>query len=412
MDDSNHFIKKKKFTSFEQFLRFGALIFIYYLVFPQIITSIKMRQYGWDPSYLAFYWIVSIGILIVGSLIVWKYYHWLAQLVALPYFVYVGYLFTRYLIDQIWVLLPGLFIFHCLLAAIVILNILYILKKNLMNLIDIITKNKRSIETIPLKDSKIFSLALIFAIIWSSLYFWSYVGFGDTITISDYEQPQFKFSFWGDPLGTMKIDNYTTSEGEAILEKYEQLDSTFYIHLNERTLQKSTSYANYTQCLKKFAEYNIDIIIDIGPTNRKEVSTDFVTQWYLFEMNLTLNEVMDWFEAEDFTNIRGISFDVEGPKYDFLTNENTTRLMTNRTQYNYAVQEYQKMLDNFQLRFPGNETFLINMDGIIFDGLDGDYDLEIKQQTVGVELDWDYYGFMTYMVAGPDNPLNMIHILI
>ncbi len=398
------YIKKKKLTTFEQFLRFSALFFIFYLTYTQFAVLISMQTHDYDLAYTSFYWIVTIGILIVGSLIVWKYHHWLAQLVGIPYFVFTGFIFARYLIDQILYMVPGVFIYHCILAVFIILNILYLLKENILNIVEGIKQKKIAKDFQTVTKSKIFSLALIFAITWTSLYFWSYVGFNKEITIRDYQQEDLSFSFWGTPLSSLLIETYETPEAEALLEKYKELDATFYQGISDDALADPQKKSNYTATVKKFAEYDIDMIFDVSTINQKMDKGDFINQWYIDEVNDSLNAIMDWIEEEEFTNIRGISFDVEGPKYDYLTNENKTKMKTDVEQYYKALDAHQQMLDTFKERFPGNQTFLISMSGITLDYFDGDHDLDIKSQTVGTELDWDYYGFMTYMVPSKDHP--------
>ncbi|MHA1892808.1 MAG: hypothetical protein ACTSYS_17570 [Promethearchaeota archaeon] len=250
--------------------------------------------------------------------------------------------------------------------------------------------------------SKKYNVFALITMAWLSLACWSYFGFSQRYTIVDPHQEEFSYAFWGSPSGGLSyyydtIHNltwYNKTEMNEELALFSQLNATFYNTISITTLSNPATLANFALTLKEWEKYGLRFIFDITPLNNDTgtLQGDFVSYYYLNQMNETIRALMDWLEPLNLSNFRGISFDVEAPKY-------SANQPISREQYKKAIISYQGILDEFKSRFPSSQVHLIQMEGIMFDFYDNDHDLDISLRTVSVELNWDWFGFMTYHVS-------------
>lgn len=368
--------------------RIGLVAWAFYYFFPQFTANTLLGVHGVSFAYTGFYWLANGFIFAIILLVAWKYHHPLAQMAIFPVFAYVGYASTRLFIDEYIALNPGIVIFSGVVTALAILNLVLVIK----NMVRSFARKEWLPKMRTLKSSKVFKIAGLCSLAWFGMVSWSYFGFSQTYTVVDPGQANFSFAFWGSPSAGTNISHYSTPEGIAEMQRYQQLNASFYNTINVNTLSNNATLAIYEAMLNEWEPYNVSIIYDLTPLywNGTDWVGDYVSYHYVDEVNETLQMLMDWLEPLNLPNFRGISLDIEGPKDE----QNRSREL-----YETALEDFQSLLDEFKARFPNCTTQMIQMDGIIFDFYDGDHDLDVAQRTVSTALDWDYYGFMTYHVG-------------
>lgn len=260
------------------------------------------------------------------------------------------------------------------------------------------SKNKGSFK------SKALAVVGLFFLVWTPITCWSYFGFSQEITVSDpANNNDFKIDFYGLPFGSFDMAYYLTPEADAELSFYSNWDTTFIFDVWNQTLLNSVFMDLVADVIRKFGEYNIKVVFDVCPANfiaaGSGPNSDYTTYYYTKEINDTIDLIVDYIKDKELSNFRGISMDVEGPiyKYDNFGN----RQVVSYEKWAEAVISFQNKLDEFKALCPGNETFLIAMDGTLFDHYDDDFDLDVMQKTCSNPPQWDYYGYMTYNLGDP-----------
>ncbi|MBD3186108.1 hypothetical protein GF325_04705 [Candidatus Bathyarchaeota archaeon] len=449
------FGRKLKGIKFLDIARAGIVAWAAYFFTSRFIANILLQVHGVSVTYTAFYWLVDGFLLAITLLYAWKPRKLIAQVAMIGVFSYTGYAMTRLFIDQILVLHPAAAVVHGILVGFMALNLGYILGQVFKYLFSPSFRQKLSslrtdqvistsiigamvigflvtwiffgvanafpvyfiafivvsfvvvITLLSLKHrSKAYKIITAGTIVWLALTCWSYFGFSTPHVIEDPNQAEFSYAFWGSPSGGLYYYHnndynetwYGTPELDAELTMFSNLNATFYNTINiDRLGNASTEYynnlTNIELTLEEWESYGLNFIFDITPLNNEtgEPRGDYVSYYYLEQMNDTINVLMDWLEPLNLTNFRGISFDVEGPKYG-------DNQPISEAQYRRALVSYGGILSEFKSRFPDSSIHLIQMEGILFDFFDGDHDLDIGQRTVSTELEWDWYGFMTYHV--------------
>ena len=428
-------------------LRVGTLVWAGYYFCTMFASNILLHIHGMVFAYAGFYWLVNGFMLAIICLYAWKPRNILSKLAMIPVYIYLAYSWTRFFIDQYFVLNFPMIIVHLVLVVFALVNLLWIiigcfkylfsrrmyqkfrsfrarewfmiiiigffLASSLLiwllfgvasqfpvffiggliaGIIFVIAGLLYKHRTLKMK---IISISML---VWLFFTCWSYFGFSQRYMVSDPKQPEFSVAFWGSPSAGTNISHYSTPEGIEEMQKYQLLNATFYNTINYNTLQNNSKLAIYEQMIQAWEPYGVKIIYDLTPLNYDQdpPAGDFVSYYYLDQMNKTARALMDWLEPLNLSNFRGISFDVEGPKYK--TN-NSLPQEVSLAQYKAALKSYDGILAEFKSRFPNCTTQLIQMDGIIFDFYDGDHDLDIAQRTVSVEMEnWDWHGFMTYHI--------------
>ncbi|MBD3351331.1 MAG: hypothetical protein GF364_07570 [Candidatus Lokiarchaeota archaeon] len=381
------------------FARTGFLIVLVYVFITQFSTDLILQLNGILFAWTAFYWFIHIAGLVTGLLVFFRWKHPLMNIFGPIYLFGLGYFMTRYLIKEFWYTMPIVFVFHVLFIGILVLNLFIFIAHLVQNM------EKNAIKNLDLRKCprKWIYLSILLTLIWSSLTMCSYFGFGKKISIEDAgSNNDIKISFWGYPFGSDNASYYVSGQADEELEFYSQWDTAFYLNLRNLSLANGSYMHEFAQMVKVWESFDIDFIINICPVNmeaKKVPRGDFVSYYYLEEVNDSIDLAVTWAKNYSLSNFRGISLDVEGPKYTYDNYGN--KQIVSYEQWQKGVISYQNKLDWFKTECPGNKTFLIAMDGIIFDFYDDDPDLDIMQRTCSVPPVWDYYGYMTYMIGNP-----------
>jgi hypothetical protein len=372
--------------------RAGLVAWAMYYFIPQFAATWLVEAHGTSRAYTAFYWLANGFMLAIVLLVAWKYYHPLALFGFLPVMAACGYGMTRFFVDgNIALNMPGVIV-SGIFIGILLLNLIF----QIILLVRNISSGRFAEGMVALPRSKVFKVALVGSLAWAGITAWSYVGFNQAYTVRDFHQPSFSVSFWGLPSMDSDISKYNSPEGIAEMTRYAALNASFYFGID---IDSFASMASYEDMLNAWAPYNVSAIFNINPRSNitDPNSGDFCTYYHLQQMNDSIHEMMAWMATLNSTvrgTIRGLSFDVEGPNAQPLS-----EYPISRDQYDLALHSYQGILDEFQQN-TSCTTHLISMSGILFDAMDGsdDHDIDIAQRTISTDLRWTQYGFMTYMI--------------
>lgn len=436
--------RDKKISAIDHVGRVGLLITVFYVFIAQFANNIILQINGQRLSFLSFYWFLHIAGFIAGLIVVWRYDHPMMKVVGPIYTFCLGYYNVRMLIGEFWYTAPAVFVVHCILEALVLLNFFIFCKKvdqqvDRDQFISIVEKFKDTrlawilvVLALPiiflgqalyniiqfivapnikptLKNRK-FQIIAACSIIWLALTGISYFGFFQTIEIEDPgNNNDMSVSFWGLPFGGTNTTYYSSGDCDDELGFYAEWNATFYQTMSNFTLLNEERMDDYTVAFNKLEEFGIQFIIDITPHNSYGERGDFVTYYYTEEINNTIDLVVDYVKDEGFSNFRGISLDVEGPNYK-VDNSGDPQV-PDYEKWAAGVQSYQNKLNEFKTLCPGNKTFLISMSGILHDYFDDDADLDVMQKTCSVPPTWDYYGYMTYKLNSPNGPYDFYKAL-
>lgn len=384
-------------------IRIGLMIVVCYVFSIQMITNILLQVHGVSISWVAFYWMIDILFVFFGTILFIKWNHPVANYLGPIYLFCIGYYMTRYLVEELCYMMPVVYVIHILFVGLLVLNLFAFIKHGLNNL-----HNNRSPKDLPKNRlsfrSKLLAIVGLFFLVWTPFTAWSYFGFSNHITISDpTNNNDFKIDFYRLPFGSFDIDYYLTPEADLELSFYSNWNTTFIFDVWNQTLLNSVFMDLVADVIRKFSEYNIKVVFDVCPANYIAAgsgpNSDYTTYYYTKEINETIDLVINYIKTEELSNFRGISMDVEGPiyKYDNFGNRQVVSL----EKWAAAVTSFQNKLDEFKSSCPGNETFLIAMDGTLFDHYDDDFDLDVMQKTCSNPPQWDYFGYMTYNIGDP-----------
>jgi hypothetical protein len=373
--------------------RAGLVAWAFYFFVPQFAATWLIEAHGMSRAYTAFYWLVNGFLFAIALLVAWKYYHPLSFFGFVPMVAACGYSMTRFFVEGPIVLNLAGTIVSMTFVGIMLFNVVFQIFLLVRNI-----SSGRFVECmIALPKSKAFKVALVASVAWAGITACSYVGFGQVYTVRDFHQPNFSVSFWGWPSMGSDIDAYRTPDGIAEMDRYAELNASFYFTAQLNTFLGDMTI--YERILNEWAPYGVSAIFNIDPySDPANASTgDFCTYYHVQQMNDSIHAMMDWMATVNATVrgvIRGLSFDVEGPNYLPLS-----EYPISREQYDFALHSYQRILDEFQQN-TSCSTHLISMSGILYDAIDGvdDHDIDIAQRTIGTELRWTQYGFMTYMI--------------
>ncbi|MFX0102062.1 MAG: hypothetical protein ACFFCS_21025 [Candidatus Hodarchaeota archaeon] len=437
------FFSRFKYLTIYDIARLGIIIWAGYYFTTIFMADVILLYHGLSFWYLSFYWLANGFLLVITILYAWKPKNYLSQVAMVPVFVYSGYSMVGFFNEKYVVLNFPTVIWHGVLIGFMVLNAVLILKSLFGYLF-----SERFIKKFSVNSSRKFYILFIVSMaiialnvilmvsnianqypliflgfflscfcvfilglaikhntrkmkvivfctyMWLGLTCWSYVGFSQEYKVVDPGQDEFSVSFWSITPEMYNASYYSTADGITEMQKFQQLNSSFYISIDLNFLGSSPIKSNFELVFSEWVPYNVSFIFDITPLYEDTVisSADFVTYYYLESINETVRELMDWLEPLNFTNFRGISFDIEPP------NGGTIRTIS-RDQYQRALESYDGILAEFKSRFPNCTTQLIQMEQIIFDFYDGDHDLDVAQLTVSTEMEnWDWKGFMTYQV--------------
>ncbi len=379
--------------------RAGLVAWAFYFFIPQFAATWLLEAHGMSRAYTAFYWLVNGFLFTIALLVAWKYYHPLSFFGFVPMTAACGYSMTRFFVEgPIALNLPGVIVSGAF-VGIMLFNVVFQIFLLVRNI-----STGRFVECMAaLPRSKVFKVALVASIAWAGITAWSYVGFNQTYTVRDFHQPSFSVSFWGLPSMGTDIAAYHTLNGTDEMNLYKALNASFYCSIDDHAFDGDMT--DWEQMLNEWAPYNVSLIFCINPrSNTSDYnSQDYCSYYHVQQMSDSIHDMMAWMATLNGTvrsTIRGLSFDVEGPQYQPLS-----EYPISREQYDLAVHSYQGILDEFQQN-TSCSTHLISMSGILYDAMDGvdDHDIDIAQRTVSTELRWSQYGFMTYMIDA--NPVS------
>ena len=254
--------------------RLSMVVWAFYYFFPQFASNVLLEMHGVSFAYTGFYWLANGFMFAIILLVAWKYHHPLAQMALIPVFIYVGYASTRLFIDEYIDLNPGIVIFSGVVTALAILNLVLVIK----NMVRAFARKKWLPKMRALKSSKVFKIAALGSLAWFGMVSWSYIGFSQTYTVVDPGHANFSFAFWGSPSAGTNISHYSTPEGIAEMQRYQQLNASFYNTINMNTLSNNATLAIYEAMLNEWEPYNVSIIYDLPPLYWNGTNWDFPTQ--------------------------------------------------------------------------------------------------------------------------------------
>ena len=244
----------------ESILQISLVIWAFAFALPQFMINIVMHLAGVSIAYLGFYWIFHAIVLMIFLLIAWKYEHPLAKLAYIPTVGIIGYIYFRYLQPEYMYFNPMQMIFNVIILGVAAINILYMLFALFFQLVT--WKLPRKFKNASINKTTLKCVIILASTI--ALLMWSYVGFSMKYTITNSEETDFRVSFWGYPSAGINIANYGTPTIDAEMAIYRDLNTSFFFGMSHNTLT---------------------------------------------------NAIMDWVDEKSLTNFRGISLDIEGPKY-------------------------------------------------------------------------------------------------
>jgi hypothetical protein len=377
------------------------LLWVILFTIPQLVTIIIVQQYGVLFAFTGFYWMVNIGFLLGTFALIWKYDHPLTQILGLVYCIFTGYVSFRFLQPEINYFNPVQFYFNIFMAGLLSVNIMRFLVGIFYQIATLTFIKRWKITKINRKTG----ISLIISILWLAMTAWSYIGFNQTYLIEDAHQDEFRVSFWGLPSMGDNFSKYNTPEADIEMGLYQSLNSSFIYNLYLPLMDIPTYKSNITAMLHEFEEWDLEFFIDCRPlvTIYDESSGEWITTddypsyWYAESFNKSLDIFTDWIQTEGFTNFRGLALDIEGMMYS-----NSSKPMSFE-EYARGIISYSERFAEFRADFPGKIIYGISMEGIMWDPIDGDYDLDISQRTLSNELNLDFYSYMTYH-TGSDSP--------
>jgi len=364
--------------------------------YAQLYTCAIYAGTGVSFAWWGHYFLLHLGFFLFTLFVIWKYRNPWVKLASLPIFVLLGYISFRYLQPYYLILNPVQMIWNIIITAAGAINILYILISIVFELYSAFKSRRDEIFKINFRVYE--KVALLILVILVPLIFWSYVGFSQTYEVVDPEQEEFSVSFWGTPSVGFNVDAYNDTLVQQELELYKKLNTTFIFGMSHRTFESNTTKYNYGTALKYLETFGIKFMVDTSisfpwynETSGKWVwKGDFVTYYYCEQVNLTIDGIMNWVEEYNLTNFRGITLDLEYPKY---TNSS---YVVSKEAFEAGLFSFSEKFKEFRARFPGKQINGISTETVIYDMIDGDHDLQIAQYTVDHAMDIDMHGYMTY----------------
>jgi hypothetical protein len=361
----------------------------------QIIANIRYGLIGGSLAFASYYWLIDFAIIVFTFILILKYTHPFSVICRIPYIGFMVYFTARYLLDSFLILSTLTFVlgitYYCVLGFNLIISIAQIIA---------ISRKHQFLKIRHLKPTNFLKAITILTLIWFPLLIWSYNGCSiSAVVVDSGNNNNMKISFYEYPFGNENASYYSTPQGAVELGYYQRMNSTFYIPFNTNDLIEPNSKGNITAIFRIMNQYNISFALDAHVDNAYEKSSDYPTIWYPKELNNSIDFIMNYVTTENFTNFRGIEFDVEGSQYNVQSNGQPMSI--NESQWAFAVNSIQNKLNEVKQEYPTVGSFLIGIDGILFDNIDGLHYLDIAQSTFTYPPNWDWKGFQTYMVGNP-----------
>ncbi|MHA1734175.1 MAG: hypothetical protein ACTSU5_19735 [Promethearchaeota archaeon] len=389
----------------EKITRFLFCAWLVYFSFLVACVNVMMSLHGEHPAFMVYFWEVFAAVVLGGILIAWKYDSVLVRAFAVGYLVFVGYLSTRMLVEEMVAMAPGTLAYHVILFVGLAANLLLFLGELVGAAVHrgLHERFAGSWARLNPRGSRLALFLEASAVALVVLYPLSYGCFLQSVEIRDDPGNHLKVSFYHHPTGGMNyswyVDPFSKALADEEMARYQELNSTFYFGCGRGRFTDPQSVANMTATIRYFQNWGLDVVPVVAPVvevppGSGNFSGDFST-YYNYQYDLeTIDLLMDWLDANpDLTNVRGLSLDVEGPKYAKQRGE-----VINESLWREAAAAYQAKFDEFQQRFPGRITHLIAMSGIAKDFYDGDDDLDVAQKTCSVPPTWTTYGHMFYEI--------------
>ncbi len=363
-----------------------VILYYFTLVFSSTIVS---QLHGMVFAFAGFFWLAN-GIMIATCVVfLWKPRVLVVQMGMVPTLVYLFYSGTRFFNEAYVVLNFPVVVWHVVLTCLLVIVALHVMIELIHAFVSIglARPGRGGIRRAMSRAWKrrTWRAGIVTLAAWLACTGWSYFGFSQAYLVVDPGQQEFSVAFWAPPQHLMDASFYNTSESVEEMERYRQLNTSFYISTSIEYINSGPIRALYESIFPIWALYGVRFIFDISPN-------DYITYHLTGAVNDTLRALMDWLEPLDYPNFRGISFDIEPSFFGPVD-------PISREQYELALRSYDGILSEFKARFPACSAHMIQMEGILFDGYDGDHDLDVAQRTVSVEMSqWDWFGFMTYHV--------------
>lgn len=397
------------------------VIWLAYFATLLVVVDVTCSIHGEHGVYMTYYYVLHALIVLTGVVVVWKFRNFCVQLLGIGYLIFVGYTCARMLVDEIWALQPGAFVFHVILYAGLVISLFLFLGEvvSTARAGEFPARLKAAARRCdPRTNQQALAIGVTGVVLLGILPF-AYAGFFQEVSFVDDPANDMKVSFYHLPTGHLNYSWYVApfsrAQADAELTRYQQLNSTFYYGCRQARFTNPQYRSNMTAVVRHLGDWGIDVVpvvapqVEVPPGSgryRGDFSTYYNYQWDL----TTIDYLMDWIAEENLDNVRGLSLDVEGPKFADERNE-----VINRSLWAEAVAALQAKFDEFQARFPGRITHLIAMGGIAVDFFDGDDDLDIAQMTASVPPTWTTYGHMFYEIddryTGYSWYMNVRHVI-
>ncbi len=378
------------------------IIWTLYFIIPQFITDGIFQKNGYLLSYTGYHWILHIFLLLSGILVSYLYRHPLVKGISIVLFIFEGYMYFRYLLPEISYFNPYIFILNIIAVIPLMFSVLWILVRSGYAIISGINKREggKSLKRLGNKITEkkpILGIGIIF-LVCAILLPISNRGVGNKFIVKDEGNQINRVGFWNYGYREMYPENYTSADAIEELEQLRDMNAFLIIQIHAAYLERQDMNNRYTEMIHIFESYDIEVLFNANPETLVYNETkaewipkgDYVTYYHTEYINRTVNLILDWMANETYSNVIGLSLDIEGPIH-----QNSSHVIS-RERYEQALNSYSEILNKFKQSYPTMETMQISMSRIMWDTIDSDYDLSIDQLTVDHELDFDKYGYMTY----------------
>ncbi len=395
-------------AKFERFFARYWVIWSIYFILPQFIADSIHQKNGYLYSYTGYYWLLHVFLLLAGILI-WKFYEsGLVKFASVVLFVLEGYMYFRYLQPELIYFNPYLFALNMIILVPMVVQLLWLFF-SFMSRVFVTDRSRtfhgpqKAISTIVRKfnSSKGIQIIVVVFLVVGVLLPIANRGFWATTTIADEGNEIKRVGFWNYGHQGPNATFYNNTEAKEELAQLRDMNAFIMLQTHANYLERPELYNRTTGLMQLYESYDIEVVLNANPVSLVLNETsgnyytagDYVTYYHTDEINHTVNLILDWIAEEGFTNVIGLSLDIEGPIYENASHE------VSRKKYEEALYSYSEILKKFKEAHPDTETMQISMGGQVWDAIDPDYDLSVARRTVDNELNFDKYGYMHYELS-------------